>query len=176
MLWLVLQLHLPKISCKIQGYSWHLAEFLSLLHSKPVSAPTMKNSCLHSIQGTPHKVLKVSEFSYHVENGEFHHAKPGNSHWHPPFSCEYFWPDTVPVYVYSSMDYMCVMNNLKLILCGIRISIFQKYSHSFRLILSFLIFKFPFISRINIVSLFSCCKVQRLKREMILILNLILFP
>lgn len=79
-------------------------------------------------------------------------------------------------YVYSSMDYMCVMNNLKLILCGIRISIFQKYSHSFRLILSFLIFKFPFISRINIVSLFSCCKVQRLKREMISILNLILFP
>lgn len=129
---------------------------------------------MHSIQGTPHKVLKVSEFSYRVENGEFHHAKPGNSHWHPPFSCEYFWPDTV--FVYSSMDYKCVMNNLKLILCGIRISIFQKYSLSFQLILSFLIFKFPFITRINIVSFSSCCKVQWLKREMILILNLILFP
>lgn len=172
MLWLVLQLHLPKINCKIQGYSWHLAEFLSLLHSKPVSAPTMENSCLHSIQGTPYKVLKVSEFSYRVENGEFYHAKP--SHWHPPFSCEYFWPDTV--YVYSSMDYMCVMINLKLILCGIRISIFQKCSLSFRLILSLLIFKFLFITRINIVSFSSCCKVQWLKREMILILNLILFP
>lgn len=29
------------------------------------------NSCLHSIKGTPHKVLKVCEFSYCVENGEF---------------------------------------------------------------------------------------------------------
>lgn len=35
---------------------------------KPVSVLTTENSCLHLIQGTPHKVIKQCEFSSCVEN------------------------------------------------------------------------------------------------------------